>query len=252
MNPRKVGITTVRSDGGTREQRRVEPVPETKRALEHLSRTDSDLRQRLGGMADRVRDVVPECVGMSVAILDEALTFTLVATGEEIASLDALQYLGGGPCVDAVETGVAGAWRRADLLDEHQWQLFALGEAAAGVRSTLSLPITDGRRVVVGLNLYAATDDAFEGHHDELAAALGAWAPGVVTNADLSFRTRAEATQAPGRIEDRDDVDRAIGVLAGRSGIDTNTAERRLREAAERAGVEVAAVARLILESGSH
>jgi GAF domain-containing protein len=227
----------------------VEPVPETTEALERLALTETDLRQRLDDMAHTVGDLVPECVGMSVGMVEEGLTFTLVATDDSVASLDALQYVDGGPCVQAIRTGDPVLWRQADVLDETRWQLFALGEAAAGVRSTLSLPIMDHGTVVAGVNLYASTEQAFVGHHDDLAAALGAWAPGVVTNADLSFRSRSRAAEAPTRVADRDVVDRAIGVLAGRSGLDTDSAEKRLVEAAERAGVDVVDVARLILEA---
>ena len=62
-----------------------------------------------------------------------------------------------------------------------------------GHGSTLSLPILDDDQVVAGVNLYASTDDAFDGKHVEVARVCRAWAPGAVTNADLAFRTREEA-----------------------------------------------------------
>jgi hypothetical protein len=120
-----------------------------------------DLSGELLDMGRKVRAIVPECIGLSLGVLHDGLTFTLVASDEEIASLDATQYLDGGPCVDA--TGKDGGiieTQPADLFAEDRWQVFAAASAAANVASTLSLPIRHDGRVVAGVNLYAATRDA--------------------------------------------------------------------------------------------
>jgi len=74
----------------------------------------------------------------------------------------------------------------------------ARAEALAGISSTLSLPILGDGHVVGGVNLYGATSDAFDGHHEDLADACGAWAAGAVTNADLRFNSRVRAAATPG------------------------------------------------------
>jgi GAF domain-containing protein len=127
--------------------------------------------------------------------------------------------------------------------------VFAAASAAAHVASTLSLPIRHDGRVVAGVNLYAATRDAFEGHHEELAAALGAWAPGAVANADLSFTTRAAAAEAPRRLTENDETDMTAGMLSEALGISVGEAGERLRNAAARAGLPVSRVATAIQEA---
>jgi hypothetical protein len=106
-----------------------------------------------------------------------------------------------------------------------------------------------GDRVVCGVNLYGSTSDAFDGHHEELAAACGAWAHGAVTNADLSFTSRLRAAAAPTRLRERAFVDSAIGFVAASQDIDMDAAAARLRQAAGRAGVRESDVAKFILDS---
>ena len=133
------------------------------------------------------------------------------------------------------------------LMNEHRWLMYAQASAAAGVRSSLTLPILDGVGVVIGtVNLYAAGPEAFVGHHDQLAQALGASAAHAVTNADLSFSTRLEAAQAPQRLADQDDIDIALGIIAGSQDVTIGTAQERLREAAARAGITEGQAARAL------
>src|SRR3954447_15950930 len=109
-------------------------------------------------MARRVRGVVPELVGLSLGVIEDGLTLTLVASVEQLAALDAVQYLDGGPCVAAVDRAEPLDVNVGDLLDEQRWQLYARTSAAVGVASSLSLPVMDGDRVLGGVNLYASNE----------------------------------------------------------------------------------------------
>ncbi len=207
----------------------MEPLPETSRALRELTPYgDVDLAVDLDRTARRVQAVVPDCVGFSLSLLAEGLTFTLAATSAEIAALD-VQYLDGGPCVDAFAAATVRSVPALDAVDESRWRLFALAGAAAGVVSTLSMPIQENDRVTGAVNLYAASCHAFTGHHDDLAALFGAWAPGAVSNADLPFSTRTEATKAPMRLEDQDRVNQATGMVMAAHRVDPGTARARVR-----------------------
>lgn len=233
-----------------RSEEELKPVLETRMAFEWLASysTDRRIETAITRMASRVREVVPECVALSVGVLEDGLTFTVVSETREAALLDALQYLDGGPCVEALEVeqicDLSG-----DPTDEKPWHLFARGQGTAGIASTLSLPIMNGGRVVCGVNLYATTPDAFDGHHRELAQACGAWAEGVVTNADLSFTTRLLAAAAPTRLREDASVNAAAGFLAARDDTDIDTAMARIRRAAAQAGVREPDVAKLILDT---
>jgi GAF domain-containing protein len=225
----------------------VEPIPETREVLDELiSHGDLDVGVALLRMGRRAQEIVPDCVGLSLALLEDGLTFTLVASSDEIASLDAVQYLDGGPCVAGAHDGERRMVDENRLTDEGEWHMYARVSAAAGVASSLTLPIVRNGRVVGTVNLYAAAPDAFEGRQDELASALGASAEDAVANADLSFSTRLEAVQAPERLADQDDVDIAVGIIAASQGVDIPTAEERLRQAAARAGITEGQAARAV------
>jgi GAF domain-containing protein len=169
----------------------VEPLPETAEALRELARVgEVSLGITLYAMATRVRAVVPELVGLSLAVLEDEVTLTLVASSERLAALDAVQYLDGGPCVAAAARAEPLDVNVDDLLDEGRWQLYAAASAASGVASSLSLPVMDGARVVGGVNLYAATPDAFTGKHEEIAEAIGTDAQ-FAGSSELSMGRRA-------------------------------------------------------------
>jgi hypothetical protein len=228
----------------------MEPLPETREALEQLEASSGrDVLTDLTRAAETVRALVPSCVGISLSVLREGLTFTLVATGADIAALDGVQYAAGGPCVDAVMTGrvINAVTATSGPLDEDRWAVFARAGAARGVSSTLSMPVHRGDDVSAGVNLYASTVDAFDGHHDEVAAIMGAWAPGAVRNADLGFATEQAARQAPRLLEDRAALDQATGIVMARQGVDEDTARDVLRRAAERSGTTEVQVAQAMV-----
>lgn len=228
----------------------MEPIPETDEAVGELDpfSTEEDLLERLVEKSRQVTAVVPECVGVSVAATELGATFTLVASSEEIASLDAVQYVEGGPCVDEADAEGPVEMSRADLLDEEAWRTFAQVTAAHGVASTLTLPIMEGGRVIGTVNLYGATSSCFTGHHEELADIFAAWAPGAVANADLSFRTRREAERTPERLRARARVETAVGMIAAIQEVDIDAARDLLHDAAVRAGVEDDELAEVLLE----
>src|SRR4051794_41163691 len=224
----------------------VEPIPQTREVLEQLLRVgENDVPTRLLQMSRRAVEIVPECVGMSLALLQHGLTFTLASSSETIAGLDAVQYLDGGPCIDGAADG--GEIEVDDLLGEKAWQMFAEASAAAGIRSSLTLPILDSDGAVLGtVNLYGSTPDAFEGRVDDLARALGASAAKAVSNADLSFSTRLAAAEAPQRFAEQNEVNIAVGIIAASQGVNAATAAERLRAAAARAGITEVQAARAV------
>jgi GAF domain-containing protein len=231
----------------------MEPIPPTTEALRELARQgEVTLGVELYAMARRVRALVPQLVGLSLGVVEDGVTLTLVASEGQLAALDAVQYVDGGPCVAAVDRAEPLDVNIGDLLDEDRWQLYAQACAATGVASSLSLPLTDGDRVLGGINLYASTPDAFTGLHAELAEAVGSEAKLAVTNADLSFWTLKRAMEAPSRIRDGGDINIALGIIAESQGVNITIARERLRNAAARAGITEAQAARVLRHTRTH
>jgi GAF domain-containing protein len=233
----------------------VEPIPETQQAVDEFgpftAQPDKDLIDVLRDHSTTVERLVPSLVGLSVASVAEGVTFTLVASGEVPAVLDGLQYLGDGPCLRAAEEATRVERSGDGLLAEDSWQLFALGAAEAGVGSTLTLPVMADDAVIGTVNLYASHPQAFDGHHEEIADVFGAWAPGAIRNADLSFATRHEARSAPTRLRESVLVLVATGIIARLQDVDTTTARARLAAAASLAGITPEALATTVVASTS-
>ena len=228
----------------------MEPIAQTIEVAADLSHQtgQDDVLPALQEVADEVERVVPDCVGLSLAWNEHGVTFTMVASDEQIAVLDALQYLDGGPCVRAIDLRHGLPTDHDSLMSESGWQLFAMTTAAHGVRSTLTMPLTHAGRTMGSVNLYGASDHAFEGHHEELAEILGAYAPGAVRNADLGFTTLQTAESAPQSLRDQGALNRAIGIVAAHQDIDVVAASERLRQAADRAGVTPVQLAVALLQ----
>lgn len=228
----------------------MEPIPETSELIEELERFEyaADLRTELDRRARAVRALVPELVGLSLAALEDGVTFTLVATDADVAMLDAVQYLAGGPCVDAARAEQVLTYSSDDADDERTWQTFARATAARAVASTLTLPVLDDGKVVGSVNLYAASSNAFGGLHREIADVFGAWAPGAITNADLSFQTRLRAQQAPESLRGSMRVETAVGILMEAESVDADTARGLLVDAAQRSGVTTQLLADAVLD----
>jgi hypothetical protein len=228
----------------------VRPIPQSIEAAAAVSRAtgETDLLDGLQATADAVQLLVPDCVGLSVAWVEHGVTFTLVASDDQIALLDALQYLDGGPCVEAVDLGHGLETRLLGTEEEQRWQLFAQANASAGVRCTLTFPLTEEGRVVGSVNLYGASDHAFEDVHDELARLLGSQGPWVTRNADLSFESRRTAEKAPDVLRAQGAVAQAVGMLAARDQLTVGVAQQRLEQAADRAGISVGELAQALLQ----
>lgn len=226
----------------------MEPVRGTKQALDILvSQGDSQVAVALMRMGREARRLVPSCIGLSLTFVAEDLTFTLVATGEELTGLCA-------PVPDTAPAAhVEGEPHPEDLLDERLWQEYARASAAAGVASSLSLPIVRQGRAIGSVSLYAASPDAFDAGREVLAAALGVSPEGAIANADLEFRSRRAAADAPDQLTDAEDIDIAVGLVATLLHMDVSDAEERLRAAARCAGLSPGQAARLLrfLTTGS-
>ena len=228
----------------------MEFIPETVEAFGELDPLldDVTLGEGLRSAADQAERIAPGLAGVSVASREHGLTFTLVSSGEDTATLDAVQYLTSGPCVEAIDAQQGMATTAGDMFDEPRWRVLAQASAAAGVRSTLTMPVIEAGVVVGTVNLYGRAEDTFDGKHDRLAEVFSAWAPGAVANADLEFSTRGLAEQAPALLRDESLVDSAVGVLAASYDLPVEAARDNLRSAADRAGVPVATLARVVVE----
>ena len=229
----------------------MELLPQSREALdEYVTASIDDMEGLLRVIEGWAVRSVPDCVALSVTLLDEDLTFTLVdrdATSapapDDAAPHDAAPH-------DTREAGPGPPAGEAHPLDELDWADTARERAFGSIASTVSLPVVEQGRAVLNIDLYASTAHAFSDRIDGLVEALGAWQAGAVTNADLGFETLRRAQHAPARLREQRLIDVAVGLVAARMAVTTDMAAVMLGEAAERAGVsesDAACVARVLL-----
>lgn len=223
----------------------VELLPQSREALaEYLSPAAVDMEHELRMFEDKALRTVPECVAMSVTLLEDDLTFTLL--GPRPVNAGAM-WASPRPASPA-ESADDGAGGPRAAMDEEGWATMARAQASDGIASSVSLPVMHQGRAVLSIDLYASTEHAFHGHLGALADALGAWHAGAVTNADLGFESRSRAEAAPARLRDQRLVEIGIGLIAAREGVDIDTAEHLLISCAQAAGI-TAVQAALVLHT---
>lgn len=225
----------------------MDPIAGTRDALAQLSRfSDVDLTARYDAVARLVASVAPACVGVTFSLPQEGLAFSWVVRGVDVTSLDAVQFADHAWASEGQRLA-AGSVLSSDPLDESTWRLSAMAANAAGVRSTLSIPVLDGDAVVAIVSLYGRTLDAFEGRLEALAAVCSGWPAGAITNADLSLSEVQRAKGAPKVLEERWTIDLAVGTLMGAHRVSADTARQHLRETSARQNISEAELASILV-----
>jgi putative methionine-R-sulfoxide reductase with GAF domain len=116
------------------------------------------------------RTVGGEACGLTLEQAGRGLTVTY--SGELALRADERQYeLDDGPCLQSLRTGEVVSV--PDMAHEDRWGPYPQRAVAAGVRSSLSLPLVAGERGRGALNLYATRPHAFTATDERIA---GAWA----------------------------------------------------------------------------
>lgn len=133
-------------------------------------RSRSDTRALLRQAVDLSRDVAPDTVGCSVTAIEGDRYYTPVYSDSLALDLDRAQYESGdGPCMAAARE------QRHQSFDAmtHGDRFPGFTEAAVehGVRSSISLPLTDAERPAA-INLYASSRFVFDAERPRAVAGL--------------------------------------------------------------------------------
>jgi serine phosphatase RsbU (regulator of sigma subunit) len=157
----------------------------------HMGRFSDELSEALEELARLTWDAVPGCDGASVSVLHEHSVSTLAATQRRITDIDQAQYRhGDGPCVAAMRDHQAVSVE--DYRSERRWPGVAAQASAAGIRSSLSLPLVSSRgQTVGGLNLYGDNRAAFGAASRRSAEVFARQATLLLTQLQLLHNERA-------------------------------------------------------------
>ena len=158
--------------------------------------------------AERVLDGV-DAAGVAVHIEPREV---LGASNTLAAVVDAAQYrIGNGPCLHAFRSNMVVV---LDLANRNRrWPVFEAAALASGVRTVLSVPLRLDGHAIGSLNLYSRAHRAYSARAVREAELFAR--PASLRLSSAGFAVHAvEAAEVVGlELQDRDTVDRALGVL---------------------------------------
>ncbi len=184
-------------------------------------------------------------------ITDDGVTLRYVASSDDVARTLELAHerSGEGPCVDAfVRDDCVGT---DDLATETRWPALRAQLLGQPIRAVLGLPTRLGAPVGT-LNLYCDRPRAWDASE---IAALGAY--NSVLEARLGGAIMAQrqgelVDQLQSALDGRVTIERAVGLLMGRDGLDGPAAFEQLRQTARSSRRRVREIAEEMLDGHSH
>jgi GAF domain-containing protein len=231
------------------EQRDAEDVDlaSSLRGLSVLSAGRLPLTEMLTRVARYAVQAIPGADGAGLTLIEEHRADTIVTTAEFVAEVDAVQYgLGEGPCITAARDGVTVI--SDSLGGDSRWPRFGGRIARMGVHSALSLPLITPDEVVGAMNIYARGKHAFDERAAELGELFAVPAAIAVQNARVLEDTRRLAGRLQTALDERMVVERAVGIVMSRSGVEEAEALARLTKLSQHEHVKLVQIARNLVD----
>jgi GAF domain-containing protein len=192
------------------------------RGLVGLMLSESTMKATLDRAAALIAGAFDEADDVSVTLAD-GRPLTIASSGELALRADEGQYdVDTGPCLHAMRSGEVVVVD--DLTTEKRWPQFQPHGVAAGVRSSLSLPLRSADEIVGSLNIYSRTPGSFDADSQSLAEEIASYTGVVLMNAELYFAASARADQMREAMESRAVIEQAKGILMAQQGCDADTA----------------------------
>ena len=196
--------------------------------------------ERVAGYA--IRTVVPDAdLSCGITLQRDNQPLTVASSDPRAVSVDEVQYeIDRGPCLHSMRTGEVVLID--DLATDEAWVSYRMHGIAAGVRSSLSLPITaDG--VQGAMNLYAPDPGTFDQDAIDRAHALAREAAHGVALAIRMAQQTELSEQLQAALSSRAVIDQAMGVIMGQNRCSADAAFGILRSASQHRNIKLRDVA---------
>lgn len=219
-------------------------------ALARVVVVDRDFVDVLTDITQVARASMPGTEAASITLIRGERPYTAAYDGHLALEADELQYQRGyGPCVDAGRAGQV--FVVDDMRHEGRWPDYAQHAAAAGVGSSLSVPLPFQASTIGALNSYATEPHAFSEEDVALGEEIAAWVALAVANAEAAGRTVQELAQMREAMQSRASIEQAKGVLMERHKLTADQAFTLLTRASQHANVKLRHVADELVRTGS-
>jgi GAF domain-containing protein len=211
-----------------------EPRPASRPKVPDLSEvvySEALMVDLLRPIVDEVAATFPELAGASVSVAGEMGRLeTVGASSQAVDDLDQLQYLHGGPCVEAVRTGS----EVQVSIPDGRYPEFEEAVLAREIKLVHSVPLTAAGTSWGALNLYSREVSAPRPSESDGLRELAERAAVVLANAVSWSRLQSTNERLTRILESRGIIGQAQGILMAREGIGSDQAFDILRRASQR------------------
>lgn len=185
--------------------------------------------------------------GCGLMFVDDVQVLRYVVSSDEPGRVLELaqEKLGHGPCVDAVVHDQVVVVE--DVGTDPRWPGLADIVVPVGVRSVLGIPVQLGGAPVGSLNVYGGAPQRWSADEAQALRAFTTLVEGLIGSALLSEQRGELAQQLQYALDNRVVIERAVGLLMGRDGLDAVAAFNHLRQQARSERRRVAEVATELL-----
>jgi GAF domain-containing protein len=224
------------------------PSDESLLKLASILVAEQSLEKTLRQILDLACAALPCGDDGGITLLEREGPRTAVATSETALEVDNAQYETeqGGPCLEAYRQ--QQIFRIESTADEARWPKFSRSAAAAGIKSTLSLPLVVGGDGIGALNIYCRQTGGFSEADEALGASFASYASVALANARVYWRTQRLAAQLEEALSTRGVIEQAKGILIARQGCSADQAFQLLVQLSQRTHVKLHDVARDLVD----
>lgn len=208
--------------------------------------TDNDVVQALGRVCDAGVSLL-DATAAGIMLVDPRGGIAVAAASDERARVvELLQtQLLQGPCVDSIVA--AEVIEESNLQDaKGRWPEFTAAASEAGYRSVLAIPLLFDGRAVGGINLLYSSERTFSDHNRQLGTILGRLVVLHLVREDDSRRSDRLTERILGLLQDRVQIEHAIGLIVGTLSIPVGDSWELLDSAARERGLSLSEMARAL------
>jgi GAF domain-containing protein len=184
--------------------------------------------------------------GLMIIDGDEILRY-VVATDPGGEILESVQeQIGQGPCVDSLYLDTVITTE--DASNDPRWPVLGEKLRPHPIGGVLGVPVRLSGAAVAALNVYLDRPHSWDGSDIEALSAFGRILETVLATSVLANRRDEVILQLQRALDHRVEIERAVGLLMGRHGLDAVGAFNELRRTARSQRRKVIDVARELLE----
>jgi GAF domain-containing protein len=215
--------------------------------LQGLLLAAPDVQSFLAELARMATTVVDSPISCGITLRYEGTLLTVGSSDARAELLDEAQYHHDvGPCLEAIRTGLVVD--SGDSSIEPRWPSYTRSAMQAGLRCSLSIPITAGAETFGALNLYGfERPHLFQAPQRETLQVFAAQAAYTLRLASRRITDTAVMAEMEDALRSRTVIDQALGVTMAQRHCTADQAFEHLRRESAAAGRRITEVAEELL-----